>query len=261
MKNRVLLPLLALLPAAALAAAPLTRPTPVHAAAFDSAAVLTVLAAGSHAPLPAPAASAPAGWLAVELPPPHEVYVANSDIAKNLTVKPGAAYRSAPDPKSPSLAAAGEGDPIEITGLRGRWTQLRLNRPVTGFIRAAAATPPPPPASHQSGSGIPATPISDAPRPRAAALTPGADTSLSALPRFFSGKVVSTRAPLRPRRPFDFALVDATNERLAYLDFSQLLQTTQIENYLARAVEVYGPTEAVPGTNDIVVRVESLRLR
>lgn len=260
MKNRVLLPLLALLPAAALAATTLTRPTPVHAAAFDNAAVITVLPAGSPAPLPAPAATAPAGWLAVELPPPHEVYVANSDIAKNLTVKPGAAYRSAPDTKSPQLAAAVEDDTIEITGLRGRWTQLRLNRPVTGYVRAAAAPAPPPlPASDQSWSGIQATPVSDAPRPRATA--PTGDTSLSALPRFFSGKVVSTRAPLRPRRPFDFALVDATNERLAYLDFSKLLQTTQIENYLERAVEVYGPTEAVPDTNDIVVRVESLRLR
>lgn len=253
MKNRVLLPLLALLPAAALAATTLNRPTPVHAAAFDNAAVITVLPSGSPAPLPA-ATTAPAGWLAVELPPPHEVYVANSDIAKNLTVKPGAAYRSAPDTKSPQLAAAVEDDTIEITGLRGRWTQLRLNRPVTGYVRAAAP-PPPTPALDQSWSGIQATPVSDAPRPGAA------DTSLSTLPRFFSGKVVSTRAPFRPRRPFDFALVDATNERLAYLDFSKLLQTNQIENYLARAVDVYGPTEAVPDTNDIVVRVESLRLR
>ena len=57
MKNRVLLPLLALLPAAALAAAPLTRPTPVHAAAFDSACATVIAAKHSRFAPPSAASS------------------------------------------------------------------------------------------------------------------------------------------------------------------------------------------------------------
>jgi hypothetical protein len=124
------------------AATTLTQPTPVHTAASADAAVIKVVPAGSSLSL-ATQVTAPAGWRAVLLPPPHEVFVENRAISKDLTVSRGASLKLQPEGNAITLATAEEDDAIEITGLRGRWTQLRLNRPVVGYVAAAPATAAP----------------------------------------------------------------------------------------------------------------------
>lgn len=258
-----------------LTAAPLGRSTPVHAKPDANAAVITVLAASTEAPAPS-GEPAPAGWTAVQLAGPHEVYVDNKDITKSLDVKPGAAYRVRPSSDAPALATAAEGDPVEITGLRGRWTQLQLNRAVTGYAQlSGSASPAPATAAATGGPSAPqaatnaAASTTPAPTPAAPAAGPGrpapgsntSDAGIAALPRLFEGKFVSTRAPFRPRRPYDFAIEDSSGARIAYVDLSKLLLTDQIENYVNQTVAVYGVARAVPDTKDIVITVESLQLR
>ena len=265
----------------ALAAAPVQQPTPVHAQPNAQSPVLTVLQPGAQLTPPAGAANAPAGWVAVELPGPHDVYVENKDITKALDVSPGAALRTEPSTSAPVLATAAAGDPVEITGLRGRWTQLRLNRAVIGFSPTAAATTAasaPAPAPSTTAAAPAAAPRREAPPPaatppaaapttpppgpgRAVPMVNQADGGLAALPRLFEGRFVSTRRALRPRRPYEYALEDHTGERIAYVDISRLLLTDQIENYIGRHVSAYGTARAVPETKDIVVTVESLQLR
>ncbi|PAW80939.1 MAG: hypothetical protein B9S27_05045, partial [Opitutia bacterium Tous-C8FEB] len=80
MKPRLLA--LATLTVALAALAPgagLPATTAVHVEASTQSAVATYLKAGEE-PRPAPGATAPAGWLAVELPGPFEVYVENKDL-------------------------------------------------------------------------------------------------------------------------------------------------------------------------------------
>lgn len=270
---RILLTTTAALAPVLLAAAPLGQPTPVHVKPDSNAAVITVLPASSEAPAPS-SESAPAGWSAVELPGPHEVYVDNKDITKSLDVKPGAAYRVRPSSDAPVLATAADGDSVEITGLRGRWTQLQLNRKVTGYAQLAGgstpapATPAPAAASNTPRAETPA-PERSTPPPATAAPATGrpapatrsGDGGIVALPRLFEGKFVSTRAPFRPRRPFDFAIEDSSGARIAYVDLSKLLLTDQIENYVNKTVAVYGVARPVPDSKDIVITVESLQLR
>lgn len=253
---------------ASLGAAPLARPTPVHVAASEAAAVLTILRAGSELPSLAEV-PAPVGWKAVSLPPPHETYVQNTYIAKDLTVKPDAPLYAAPETTATLMTKAVTEDPIEITGLRGRWTQLRLNRPIVGYVQTGMvgtmATAPLGSPSSASNYAVTATPVSDGPGAAPVLGQPapwvGQTANQSALPRLFEGKVVSTRSPFRPRRPYDYAIVDESGVRLAYLDFSKIMQLSQIEGYTDRQVTAYGPAEAVPDSTDIVLRVESLRLR
>jgi hypothetical protein len=250
-------------------ATPVTQPTPVHVAASADAAVIKVVPAGTIL-APAPEVAAPAGWRAVQLPPPHDVFVENRSITKDMSVSTGAGLRLQPEGNAITLTTAREDDALEITGLRGRWTQLRLNRPVVGYIATAtiapgAATLPPSPR-------VASTPVSDrpvapatssaSPLPRPLATPPAAPaTSLDALPRTFEGVVVSTRAPLRPRRPYDFALEDRTGNRLGYLDISRLMLTSPMEDYIGRQVVVYGPARTVTEAQGLVIRVESLQLR
>lgn len=269
---------LAVLAAPLLAAAPLTETTAVHTRPDPAAPTITFLKAGT-----APAFSstpAPSGWVAVDLPGPFEAYVQNKDIGKSLDVRPGAAIRLQPSLDAAILAYMEPGDPAAITGLHGKWTQIRLQKQLTGFIRITGGT-----AAAAPAYATPAQPVlrdvpaaAPAPRPASPApLTPTAygvaaagapapvvglnDGGAGILPRLFQGKFVSSKRPFAPRRPFDWQLNDDAGVRYAYLDLTKLLLTEQIEKYVDRIVVVYGKPKAMPGGRDIVIEVESLQLK
>ena len=257
-----------LLVATSLAAAPLAVTTAVHTRPDDSAPVILSLPAGT-VPVSAPAASAPSGWAAVELPGPFEGYVENKDLAKNLDVKVGAPIRLAPRPDGPILALGESGDKTTITGLRGKWTQISLEKKLVGYLRTGTAPSPAVPAPRPN----PAAPAPLAPAPvtpsvygvatagQAAPMVNLGDGGATTLPRQFAGRFVSTRRPFTPRRPFDYALNDNAGKRYAYLDISKLLLTEQIEKYFDRQVVVFGAARATPDGKDIVIQVETLQLK
>jgi hypothetical protein len=253
-----------------LGAAPLAETTAVHTKPDAASPAVAFLKAGTE-PVVATDTTAPAGWLAVTLAGPHEVYAANKDINKALDVRPGSPYRTAPKPDAPILALAAAGDSAEITGLHGKWTQLKLSKPVVGYIqsnsRPAAAAPKAAAPAPVAAPAVTVTPVTTAEAPAAAAIVvpgkaaPTGDGGSSALPRLFQGKLVSTYSAFHPRRPYDFQLNDSAGVRYAYLDVSKLLATEQISSYLDRTVVVYGTAKAVPNSKDMVIEVESLQLR
>ncbi|MFM1852077.1 MAG: hypothetical protein RIS54_1761 [Verrucomicrobiota bacterium] len=269
---RSLLPLLAFVAATVTAtAAPVAGPTAVHTQPNADAAVLKVLSSGTT-PEAAPAeimAATPAGWTAVQIAGPFEGYVRNGDIDKGLKVKPGASIHLQPSANAGVLTIMKEGDTTKITGLHGKWTQITLDRKVVGYIRGSAAV----------ASTVAAAPILDTPRlvdvpgptagPPARATASAAPTYIPAvsgtssavLPRLFQGKFVSTRRPFTPRRQYDWQINDAAGVRYAYLDISKLLLTEQIEKYADREVVVYGVPSALADGKNIVIKVESLRLK
>lgn len=266
-------------------AAPLTETTAVHTKPDASSPAITYLKAGTE---PAAAGGAladtPAGWMAVELPGPFEIYVENSDLTKALDVRPGAPMRLAPKADAGVLAIAEKDDKTTITGLRGRWTQVNLDKKIVGYIRVASA-PGYMPAIATTPAGaaspiVPSTsgpavvtpaPVSPAPVAPAAygVATPGqpapmvnlGDGGPASLPRQFAGKFVTTRRPFTPRRPYDWALNDDAGKRYAYLDVSKLLQTEQVEKYADRQVFVFGTPRSTVDGKDLVIQVESLQLR
>lgn len=256
-----------------LAAAPLASNTAVHTKPDASSPTITTLKAGAD-PVPALSATGtPAGWMAVELPGPFECYVENKDLTKSLDVKPGVAVRLAPKADAPVLLIAERDDKFTITSLRGKWSQLSLEKKLRGYIRVAgsarSAAPAPAPAPV-------APPPAPAPAPMAPApVSPGIYGSAAAgqpapavslgdngvLPRQFAGKFVSTRRALAPRRPYDYALNDDAGKRYAYVDISKLLLTEQIEKYIDHTVVVFGAVKPVPDTKDFVIIVETLQLK
>ncbi|HEX2852820.1 MAG TPA: hypothetical protein VHO24_06245 [Opitutaceae bacterium] len=151
---------------------------------------------------------------------------------------------------------------------------------ITAPVRSApvvtstpAPTPSPKPAPAPVADELPA--IATAPAVAASAtsadtrtpVAPGraapmaSDGSSATLPRSFQGKFVSTRRPLAPRHPYDWALNDEGGKRYALLDVSKLLQTEQIEKYTDRMVVVYGTAKPSPNGRDILIQVESLQLK
>lgn len=251
-----------------------TSATSVHAEPQSRSPVVLLVEAGETIPATNPAVRAPHGWSAVSLPGPHDVFVENRFIGKDLDVKPGSPLHTAPKSTSPVLTQFDVDEEMEITGLRGRWTQLRISKSVTGYVERVDAAAP-----LRTAPVVTSTQLRDAPALRnppqnsspsttsrsrmgeAISRTPAERSSLAALPRLFEGRLKSTRVPLRPRRPYDYALETEQGTRFAYVDLSKLLLTEQIENYLHRSVVVYGVARAVPDTKDIVITVESFQLR
>jgi hypothetical protein len=251
-----------------------TRATPVHAEPRDQSSVLLLVKPGDTLPRPNAVIRAPAGWSAVSLTGPHDVFVENRFIGKDLDVKPGSPLHKEPKASSPVLTQFTAGDDMEITGLRGRWTQIRINKAVTGYVESTDAPAPLPTSPQIATTQLRDTPVNirsnqdSARRPsttsragEAVSRTAAERSSLAALPRLFEGRLKSTRVPLRPRRPYDYALETEQGTRFAYVDLSKLLLTAQIENYLHRSVVVYGVARPVPDTKDIVITVESFQLR
>jgi len=120
-------------------AAPVGEATPVRLAPSETAAVLRILPAGSELPPAAPAnADLPENWRAISLDGPFTLYVRNGDIDKGLAIKPASPLYLEPDNAAAVVAYAEEGDAITITGLRGRWTQIELQKPLTAYVEASA---------------------------------------------------------------------------------------------------------------------------
>ena len=274
MKTKLASLLLALAATTALRAAPLTETTAVHAKPDAGSTVITYYKAGTE---PAPAgetANATADWMAVELPGPFEAYVLNKDLTKSLDVVPGAPLTLTPKVGAPVLTTANANDKTTVTGLFGKWTQIKLERKLIAYIPtkeksgslASAGSAP----VAQATTSAPA-PFAPAPANPVAYGTGGAgraapmvnlgDGGSSTLPRQFSGKFVSTRRPFTPRRPYDWALNDDAGRRYAYLDVSKLLLTEQIDKYIDHAVVVYGSAKNANDGKDIVIEIESLQLR
>lgn len=252
-------------------ASQLTETTAVHIRPDENSPAISFLKAGT-APTFAPDFS-PSGWVAVELPGPFEGYVQNKDIEKSLDVSPGAAIYLKPENSSPVLGQKEEGDRAVITGLHGKWTQVRLEKKITGYIRVAGNSAPA--LSPQILTDV--STVAPAPAPSPAPVAPvayGVSTAgqpaptvnlgnggAGALPRLFQGKFVSSRRPFTPRRPYDWQLNDDAGVRYAYLDVTKLLLTEQIEKYANHMVVVFGTPKPMPGGQDIVLAVESLRLK
>ena len=274
MKTKLASLLLALAATTALCAAPLTETTAVHAKPDAGSTVITYFKAGTEPASAGDTANTTAGWMAVELPGPFEAYVLNKDLTKSLDVVPGTPLTLAPKVGAPVLTTATAEDKTSVTGLYGKWTQIKLERKLIAYIatkeksgslannasaavaQTAASTPAPfapapanPVAYGAGGAG------------RAAPMVNLGDGGSSTLPRQFSGKFVSTRRPFTPRRPYDWALNDDAGRRYAYLDVSKLLLTEQIDKYIDHAVVVYGSAKNTNEGKDIVIEIESLQLR
>lgn len=259
-----LLAALALGCAANLGAGPLAETTAVYANPDFTATPIASLKSGTE-PTIAANVPAPAGWTAVTLSGPHEVYAANKDVTKSLDVRVGSPYLTDAKPTAPVLALAEKDDKAEIIDYRGKWTKFRLTKPVTGYIKSPGKITTPPGAGSKPSTSVikdPATVSAPAPVVTTAGkAAPVGDGGSSELPRLYQGTFASTYNPLRPRRPYDFQLTDTAGARYAYVDVSKLLATEQLNKYTDRTVVVYGTAKAVPGTKDMVVIAESLQLR
>jgi hypothetical protein len=258
MKTNLCLSLSSLLLATALNAAPLMETTAIHGQPDAATPAIGYLKAGTD-PTTAPNATAPNGWMAIELPGPHEAYVRNNDFSKSLDIHPGSAIHLLPKADAPVLATIQDGDKTEITGLRSGWTQIKLYKTVIGYIRTGGTAPATAVAAAPAPTVPPPAPAITA-APVAPVLTGG---SVAGLPRELQGVLVETRRRLLvgSRPPYDYQLNDADGKRIAYLEVSKVLPTLKMELYLDRFVTVSGAITQTEDWKNLVVQVQTLEAK
>jgi hypothetical protein len=254
MKKQLCLSFAVLSLAIALSAAPLMETTAIHPQPDANTPAIGYLKAGTE-PLAAASATAPEGWIAVELPGPHEAYVSNNDFSKSLDVRPGAAIRQMPKADAAVITTMHDGDKVEITGLRTGWTQIKLSKNLVGYVRIGGAAPAPV-AVASAMTAAPPPPV-----PATASLwTPISGSPPSALSRGYQGILVEAKRFLLigPRPDFDYQLNDSAGKRIAFLNVSKVLATRKLELYLDHLVNVTGVLKQTYDGKNIVIEVESL---
>jgi hypothetical protein len=268
--------LITLLAASGLSAAPLPKTMAVHTSPNASSPTVAVLNAGTEPVLATSGTPAPGGWTAVELAGPHEVYVQNKDIMKSLDIKPGSNLYTAPKIDAPVLTVMAKGDVAEISGLHGRWTQVKLQKKIIGYIGDDSAASPVVVAagagmasSINAPAGVNATQPSAAPSPVQVYSGPGQaapaagtlnPVAAAALPRMFEGTFVPAKRFLA-YKPYEYQLNDRSGQRYAFLDVSRLPKAEPVDKYLNRVVTVYGAAKAIENTKDIVIEVDTIQAR
>jgi len=239
-------------------ATPVMQTTAIMSKPDISSAALGVVTAGTEPEPASPGETAPEGWMAVKVTGPIDLYIENADLTKSLNPKVGSALRLEPKEEAPVAFLATANDPISITGLRGKWTRVKLSRDVVGYIQT----------SNPSLTQAPQTgmPLVDKPVP--VSTSPGKEADASSIdsktiqPRYFEGKMVSTHSTFGLRKSiFAWEIQDSMGERVAYLDLEKIMQTEQIDSYVDHQIQVYGLPRLEVGTHSIVVSVESLRLK
>ena len=246
----------ALLWAATLAAAPLMETTAIHSQADAGSPAIGYLKAGTE-PAAAPNVTAPDGWMAVTLPGPHEAFVANRDLSKDLNVHPGAPLRLQPAADGPVLTTAQDGDAIEVIGLRPGWTQVKLSRDVIGYIKlggaatAAPAVPPPSPAAAMPPASAPGF------------APPAGGAAPAALPHTYEGMLTATHRLLfvGPRPDYDYQLESLEGKRIAFLDVAKVSATVKLETLVDSPVSVRGIIRQTDDGRNLVIVAESISLK
>ena len=255
MKTTLCLSSAALWLAASLTAAPLMETTAIQTQPDASAPVIGYLKAGSE-PVPAAGAPAPAGWMAVEMPGPHEGYVANNDFSKSLDVHAGAAIRLQPRADAPVLATMQDGDKTEITGLRSGWTQIKLLKTITGYIKIGGVAPAPV-AGAAPASAAPPPPAVSNPPPAPALVASGPANPAS---RMYQGKLVKSPRILlvAPRRDYPYELDNSEGQRIAFLDLTHVLSTEKAELIVDHQVKLSGVLRQTENGRNLVIEVVSI---
>jgi len=248
------------LAAAPLAALPLMETTAIHAQPDATSVAIGLLKAGTD-PIPAPNATAPAGWLAVEVPGPHVVYVKNSDFSKSLEIHVGAPMRQLPKAEAPVVANMQEGDKVEITGLRSGWTQISLSKTLVGYIRAGGPVQPAPVATPATPAPSPAAAPAGIPAPAPALATPPpAASNPAGISRLYQGMLVPTKRTLvvGPRKEFPYELLNPEGKRIAFIDVSRISAAKKIEPYIDSLVTITGVLKHTDDWKNLVIEVDTI---
>lgn len=215
----------------------------------------------------------PGGWVAIRYSGPITGYVLSKSVGKDFSLRPGAIVRAAPSAEAPLVAMVSDKERGEEVSTEGEWSKCVVRKEMVLFLnsvppesRASLTEVPPATRPAETAPAVATTPQKPT-RPETTAApppetkpAPAPPHVVNATPRAFQGTLMRTRRILGRGPKLDYQLVDESNRRIALLDMSALLLTEPLESFEGRMVSIYGPGMAQDGVDDMIIRVETLRI-
>lgn len=216
-------------------------------------------------PVDLTAAAKKEGWEPISFLDNLRGFVKRNEVTKDLLVSPGAdVYASAEENSANIITRADRNDLFQVEKLVGDWVEVSFRKPVIGFVLpAASGSDGTRDAATSDFSALEEAPASttNAPSTNAAPVSNRAAIPTDGILRAYEGRLSKPRSffgrdPLHP-----FQIIDASGNRIAYLDLGRLLITTPLEHFIGREFHFYGRAEPIEGRRDFVIRVEQMRQR
>lgn len=184
--------------------------------------------------------NAKANWSPVYYRGVFEVYVPNNALAKDLSVKPGSKYFLQPDESGPFLAIATSQDKTDILGVDTWFTQMQLETIVVGYIQDASMNASTPESNLSAQSATNSS-------------TPSA-TAVSEL----AGRLVKAGLVGRNRTGLLHKIVGVNGKPLAFVDFSEVPERIQVDDYLGIQVRVSGFLKQSESGSDVIITAKNI---
>lgn len=214
-------------------------------------------------------AKAALGWHFADFSGTVEGYVQDAKIGKDLLPVDNTLIHASPSTDSRVLSVYRFGDDLEVVDT-GVWWKIRFTG--TFPVYFVLETPPPLPAVTGTAEPVAAAapiietaPVADAPAPAWISTVPVPDDELEAPPPGAIGQRydgIFRRSKkrfglLKPKSPY--YLEDASGDRIAWLDVSEIVLPGSIKSFLDQAVVIHGERSRVK--SDWMIHARNMRLK
>lgn len=214
------------------------------------------------------------GWRPIFYRGTFDVYVGNSDIAKNLSPKPGSKYLLSPGRNTQVLSIATKEDKADIISVDARYSRMNVETILVGYIKdpstphAAEAPAPIEEAAFEDAPSVQPLGPEPEPQPTVEAVRPIANStpSASSAPATPAAPVETASDPTNPIRTLlgslqnssatekrrfacNYELVDSNGRLLAYISTQNLPKFLVLDEYVGSQVVATGHLYEVEGSN------------
>ena len=201
------------------------------------------------------------GWYWLGYQGDFKGFVELKEVAKDLSVRPGALVYLRASSKSPVLTVITTEDAAELIYAED-WAEISFSKSLPVYFKHPSKTLPvlifedePNKTTRAQPDG--STPVS------IPGIVPSvyANPSVEIPPRYFEGILENATGWIGKKPKFKFQLVTGRGKRIAYVDITSLLVTKPIIYYLGKKVLIYGGAIGLDDSKEIVVYARTMRLR
>ncbi len=197
------------------------------------------------------------GWYWLGYQGNFKGFVELKEVAKDLSVRPGALVYLRASSSSPVLTVITTEDAAELIYAED-WAEISFSKSLPLYFKHPSKTLPVLSFGDETTRTQP-----DGSAPIAIpGIVPSvyANPSAESPPRYFEGILENATGWIGKKPKFKFQLVTGRGKRIAYVDITSLLVTKPIIYYLEKKVLIYGGAIGLDNSKEIVVYVRTIRL-
>ena len=197
------------------------------------------------------------GWYWLGYQGNFKGFVELKEVAKDLSVRPGALVYLRASSTSPVLTVITTEDAAELIYAED-WAEISFSKSLPLYFKHPSKTLPVLSFGDETTRTQP-----DGSAPIAIpGIVPSvyANPSAESPPRYFEGILENATGWIGKKPKFKFQLVTGRGKRIAYVDITSLLVTKPIIYYLEKKVLIYGGAIGLDNSKEIVVYVRTIRL-